>query len=1135
MDTTTKVRGQSAIYLLSALLLLFATLFPTVTPAHVAARAPLDDLSTNSSRALPAWWHAPASSAVGATAPDALQQPRMVPVAVAQAHPLALASVDHFDVALPPSAIAGGAFPITVTARAEGGGLVGVTTTLALTTNAGEPIAPISTEMISGTALEDVTLTVAGPGKLVQAISGTVSGQATLEIIPADVYRLELSPSNAAVTAGETQAYQATAYDEYDNVIGDVTASTTFSADAGAGGSWDGNTFTSEGAGMWAVEGAYGGITGTASLTVQPADLYRFDLAGYPGDTVAGESFPDSLVVTAFDVFDNVKTDYVGTVVFSSSDISATLSGDYAFDGADAGVHAFPGGEFALFRAPTQTITVEDQTAAVSQSSGWIGVEPAELRRVRVNWIPGNGGQASGNPVEVGAHTMDIYETFSAWAGAYDEYDNYREDVEVNWGATGVLAQGALAPSAGISTTFTPAPALSGTGVITAVHLASGQLDSTGLFTIEAPRLTISKRGDPDPVAAGGYLFYTLVYANVGDAVARGVRITETYDPNVSFIGAGPPPNIPPDVWTRPTLGVGQSSEIYVAVLVDDSLVPGTAVANEVRIGGSRLEQHGVTETTVVTSTPDLILTLNSTPDPVEPGGDLVYRIDYENQGNAPVHNAHIVAIYDEHVTFLTSEPPPDGGAEDEWSIGDVQAGGSGAILVTVAVDEYLLGTHTLVTSATIESDETAPFVVYEATAVAIPPSSLQLSMSNEQASVEAGDFLVYALSYRNLGSGPAYSTTIVATPPSPELFNTTVCQSAGPCEWNGEQAVYDIGTVPSGGSGYVSLLGRVRDPLPAGMHTITASATITTITPGDPPDGKYAQDVDEIATRPDLEITADYDDISPYPGKRMIYTVRYRNTGHIATEGVVVTATQAHYTLYDADASSAWQPAGDRHFVYTVGPMGYDQSGALSFVVTVPTETFTMAMRNFDSAFGIFDNGISGEDADPGDNIALAPLGLPDLIVTGMEVNWETLKSHEPGNHVTVTVKNQGTGKACNTVPPYDCWKFYIDLYINPTEPVPLYPSLESDHIAFTQADPLGPGESKSYSIDHMTVPITSPLKLPDDKSPPLMLYARVDGSYNRAGPYGQVAEYNELNNLYLLRDEEYDHVFLPVLEKEY
>jgi len=294
----------------------------------------------------------------------------------------------------------------------------------------------------------------------------------------------------------------------------------------------------------------------------------------------------------------------------------------------------------------------------------------------------------------------------------------------------------------------------------------------------------------------------------------------------------------------------------------------------------------------------------------------------------------------------------------------------------------------------------------------------------------------------------------------------------------------------------------------------------------------------------PDLEIDADYHDLSPYPGKRVTYTIRYSNTEHIATAGVVVTATQARYTTYDPMASSDWYSGADGHYTYTVGTMDYNQRGELLFVVTISTETFAETMPPiFDTAFGIFDNGISGEDADPSDNIAPAPLGLPDLVVTGMEVNWDSLRSHQRGVHVTVTIENQGTGLACNTRPPPSgspnfCASFYIDLYVNPDKPLASFPVSSPLGIAYTKrAGPVFPGESKSYPIISATDGVTAPgFTQAVTELIPLFLYAHVDSYNDPDRPYGLVAEFDETNNVYNhpMGPKGWDFLFLPISVKK-
>jgi hypothetical protein len=77
-----------------------------------------------------------------------------------------------------------------------------------------------------------------------------------------------VSPKSATVTAGATQTYTAEAFDAYGNSLGDISASTSWSIELGAGGSWSANAYTSANVGVWIVTGAYSGKPDTASLTV---------------------------------------------------------------------------------------------------------------------------------------------------------------------------------------------------------------------------------------------------------------------------------------------------------------------------------------------------------------------------------------------------------------------------------------------------------------------------------------------------------------------------------------------------------------------------------------------------------------------------------------------------------------------------------------------------------------------------------------------------------------------------------------------------------------------------------------------------------------------------------------------------
>src|SRR5262249_29179152 len=80
-------------------------------------------------------------------------------------------------------------------------------------------------------------------------------------------------------------------------------------------------------------------VTGTGTLTVNPAAASTLVVAGYPSPTVINDSH--TFTVPAQDPFGNVATGYRGTVHFTSTNKPATLPADYTFTSADNGVHTF--------------------------------------------------------------------------------------------------------------------------------------------------------------------------------------------------------------------------------------------------------------------------------------------------------------------------------------------------------------------------------------------------------------------------------------------------------------------------------------------------------------------------------------------------------------------------------------------------------------------------------------------------------------------------------------------------------------------------------------------------------------------------------------------------------------------------
>jgi parallel beta-helix repeat protein len=158
------------------------------------------------------------------------------------------------------------------------------------------------------------TCTAAAAGA--HTVTGNDSGMtstATLTVNAGPLDHLALSPASASLAAGATQAYTAEGRDQYDNSLGDVTSSTTFSI--APNGSCTGASCTATSAGAHTVTGTSGGKTGTASLTVTAGALDHLVLSPASATITAGGS--QAYTAEGRDQYDNSLGDVTSTTTFS--------------------------------------------------------------------------------------------------------------------------------------------------------------------------------------------------------------------------------------------------------------------------------------------------------------------------------------------------------------------------------------------------------------------------------------------------------------------------------------------------------------------------------------------------------------------------------------------------------------------------------------------------------------------------------------------------------------------------------------------------------------------------------------------------------------------------------------------------
>ena len=143
----------------------------------------------------------------------------------------------------------------------------------------------------------------------------TYSDIATLTVNAGALHHIVISPDSAAVIAGNPQTYTAQAFDQFNNLIADVTSTTSFSIDVGAGGSWDLNVYTSASIGTWIVTGTYSTVSDTASLTVSGGPLQHIVISPDSAAVIAGNM--QAYTAQSFDQFNNPIADITGTTAFS--------------------------------------------------------------------------------------------------------------------------------------------------------------------------------------------------------------------------------------------------------------------------------------------------------------------------------------------------------------------------------------------------------------------------------------------------------------------------------------------------------------------------------------------------------------------------------------------------------------------------------------------------------------------------------------------------------------------------------------------------------------------------------------------------------------------------------------------------
>jgi large repetitive protein len=261
------------------------------------------------------------------------------------------------------------------------------------------------------------------------------------------------------------------------------------------------------------------------------------------------------------------------------------------------------------------------------------------------------------------------------------------------------------------------------------------------------------------------------------------------------------------------------------------------------------------------------------------------------------------------------------------------------------------------------------------------------IAKSDGGVSVNAGQTVVYTLTYQNIGLGTATDVTITDTVPTYSTFNAAA-SSPG---WAGGPATYTY-TIPSlapGASGTVQFAVTVDSSLPAGVDILTNVVTIAAANePVANQGNNTGSDTTPVNAAPDLVITKTDGDASVPAGGTVTYTISYSNVGTQDATGVVITETlPPGATIHPDDLlanGGIWTQVAASQYTTTIGNLPAGDSDVVTITLVAPNPVAD-GVDQWTNTVMIADDGTNGPDPTPGNNTATdtTPVeAAPDLVV---------------------------------------------------------------------------------------------------------------------------------------------------------